>query len=90
MGGLAQFTVTTASLTAGAAHMNAGLTATAASLGNAAQQTPAAAAWERLTEQAAQAATSGDQAMRSLRGALTTAASAYALSDQTATQSLLG
>jgi hypothetical protein len=70
--------------------MNAELSKTAASLGGAAQQTPAAKAWQRLTDQAAQAATSGDRAVSSLRGALTTAAGAYALSDQTATDSLLG
>jgi hypothetical protein len=87
---LAAFTVTTASLTAGAARMRTDLSQTAASCGGAAEQTPAAAAWLRLTDQAARAATSGDRAVSSLRGALTTAAGAYALSEQTATDSLLG
>jgi hypothetical protein len=87
---LAAFTVSTASLTAGAARMNASLSETAASCGDAAQQTPAAGAWQRLTTQAAHAATSGDQAIRSLHGALSTAAGAYTLSDQTALDSLVG
>lgn len=87
---MARFQVTSQSLSEGAAQLDVQLEQSAVLLSDAAEGTPAAAAWSALSGQSTQAAATGARAVEGLRTALLTAAAAYELSEQTATTLFTG